>query len=1380
MAKTTLPYLYREARLNLDPTSPTSTIRFTLPDLSSFPRLGSRAVQKRIADTLDEDLDQDEEGFAQKHLANEASIFFRRENSAPRCISWRLLEGRNVLELRVVDLTQKKGQEQNSKFTLSFQFPAAIRPFGITFADFEEQEAFNIFALTTEKELYTLTIHKNFFISQSVTDGKLGDWCQIYTHPAFGYRLPYRIFAVNTNELLVSLQDGGILRLERVSKGASWTWKDFIYSPGEAGWGASIRGFIPWTDHNVAQFEDLSLQPAASAAIAVSPEGNHLFTVCLNNILRIRDHKSGGVYASVDLLSQDNTDNKSRTWQLMNPRQRTLLQVVKPEIVRDGDLYYVVTYIPKDHQFKFWGVRDADEAVNGIYNIHPELKLIPPVDKLLDTSAWTLEDFHLKSRPFLQSTELWIRARVGTVSRVFALKFSLFDDDDFLQSTWESDWMAVDSGTTETSALRSNTSFPSVDAVESFAITAENATEKALDFIFYPERFTSATLESALCQYRTGLGLPSSRVQHRWEPERISLKQRICETIAEIVSPQLKTRDNLDLDSGAHQAKVAEQWSIFIGLIIELHRRRSESLSLAYDAKGGLPWLCLADFVSPIRKCSELELLQLNEDMLSRNGEDLEVGPIARSLQDRDSIFVGRFLSLASSFRQHLPKPVKDMVTTLASAEAFRDPFISLDERIQLFYGRCDFAECITEEDLSLLSGAFDAMGGVTELSNDLFRRTIARLDPETEGADQVLSLMTYGERMLVRGAQEMLEIGCNALLDLLVLVVVMAADFDESELPNNFLPAEIYGEIINRLKEYELLKYLASTNRVEPPSKEQSSQEKSKSLSSPGTNHKREDHHLPTVTLLWSIFIGDWKNIPTPEMSDVPMPSLLTYWIRSWALGPDLAENYDDIVADIMGNFLVHGDLDLAADFISFVPGTPWAVYLKSRLYLERNELAEAARGFKKASFALSRMSKNKVPLGAEQLKDVQIWDGRGLLAPHEVRCFNEGNVGPYYQHITELFERVRPQAWTFVAEFSRMSIWHFEQKRFMRKEAGVDDLDIIDQRKFGASQHRESQSSRRSRGGDNYTQRSPSGLRNSSLSGPGAESNVQIKDEGDDSLEDSMALIDYSIAELGAIKDYEARQESLSRLFTALVKTSRWEEAYATLVRYEKPDVRRWALKYFLQTLLSPACLAINPSAPSILLRLPLSAAPHANLAPIADAILLELARNPPSTTSSSFSAYLESDTTSSSKPRKDSRYQWWKILYAFRVSRSDYRGAAEALWEWLNSLRTTHRSGDLADSGANEIDSVFLLLINALASVDPEQAWLLAEVPNSKTRGGVIEGSLGIGMGMKGKKERKVITLDDVRKDYSAYLDQVAAVEQGRFAFVERDAEGDVSML
>ncbi|KAF2234679.1 hypothetical protein EV356DRAFT_446322 [Viridothelium virens] len=1242
MTEPTLAYLFRETRLNLDPTSPTSTIQFKLLGSSSFSQARSQHVQKQTIDTADEAIDQSEQGFAEHHLADEASVFFRRESSSPRCISWRLLRSRTVLQLQVVDLTQKKGAEQEIRFTLRFCFPAAIRPFGIAFAELEEQDAFNIFALTVDKELYTLTIHKNFFISQSVTDSRLGDWCKIYTHPALTYRLPYRIFAVQYQEVLISLHDGGILRLEQVVKDGGWIWKDFIYAPGEGGWGASIRGLIPWRDHTTALFEDINLEPTTSAAISASPEGDHLFTVSLNYMLRIRDHKTGEVCAQVDLLSQEDAETRSNTRQLMGPYQRSLLQIVKPEFVRDGDLYYVVTYSPKDHQFKFWGVRDPGEAVNGIYDIHPTLKLVPPVDQLLDTSVWNLEEFYLRPKPLLQSTELWIRARVGATSQVFCLKFSLFDDDDFLQMTWKSNWTAVDGGSMGANTLKSMPQYPSLEAVVSFAHHADSITENALNFIFYPDRFTFATIESALYRYRTGLALPSSKTQYPLEPSKVPLKQRVCEAVAGKVSLRSHTSDERGgTDYGSYHTKVAEQWIVFAGLIIELHRRRTEVLSLAFDETIGLPWISLADYISPIRRCNEIETIQLNAEVLSHGEEALEAGPIVRSLQDRESVFVGCFLSAASAFRQQLPAPVKHTISVLASVEAFQDPFLTLNKRIENFYDRCALAEYITDDQHSTLLGSFDTIGGTTELNNDLFRRALGKLDSDTEGHEHDLSLMAYGERALIRGAQETYESGCGVLIDLLVLAVVMAMEFDENDLPNNFVPSEIFVEIMNRLREYELLRYLGSTTRIEPPPKERHSSISRSHRDSDAIHRRAEELHLPTVTLLWSIFIGDWKNISVPQGPDIPTSSLLTYWIRNWALGPDLTGNYDEIVEGIMGNLLVHRDFDLAVNFVPFLSSSPWPMYLKARLSLEQGRLVEAARAFKKAGFGLSRISKNKSPPGAEPVKDVELWDHQELLAPHEVHYFNEGNAGLYYQHIADLFERTRPQAWTYVAEFSRMALWHFDQKRFMRKEA-----------------------------------------------------------------------------------------ESVNRLFTALIKTARWEEAYSTLGRFEKPDLAN-----------------------------------------------------------TSFSAHLESDTSgpTPSKARisssSDSNSQYWHIVYAFRISRSDFRGAAEALWEWLDRLRASSRRADVGAPREQEIISrVFLLLINALACVQPEQAWLLAEAEGSKRPPGFA--APGLALGMKGKvaSERRILTLEDVRAEYAMWLDRVAAVEQGRFAFVEgeRDGDGDVSML
>ena len=72
---------------------------------------------------------------------------------------------------------------------------------------------------------------------------------------------------------------------------------------------------------------------------------------------------------------------------------------------------------------------------------------------------------------------------------------------------------------------------------------------------------------------------------------------------------------------------------------------------------------------------------------------------------------------------------------------------------------------------------------------------------------------------------------------------------------------------------------------------------------------------------------------------------------------------------------------------------------------------------------------------------------------------------------------------------------------------------------------------------------------------------------------------------------------------------------------------------------------------------------------------------------------------------------------------------------------------------------------------------QAWILAEGPGTGT---------ATAKEKEKEERRRVVTLDDVRAQYQAELDRMAAIESGRFAFVDVGAgdgvgeRGDMDVL
>lgn len=88
-------------------------------------------------------------------------------------------------------------------------------------------------------------------------------------------------------------------------------------------------------------------------------------------------------------------------------------------------------------------------------------------------------------------------------------------------------------------------------------------------------------------------------------------------------------------------------------------------------------------------------------------------------------------------------------------------------------------------------------------------------------------------------------------------------------------------------------------------------------------------------------------------------------------------------------------------------------------------------------------------------------------------------------------------------------------------------------------------------------------------------------------------------------------------------------------------------------------------------------------------------------------------------------------------------------------------------------------YLLLINSLACVAPEEAWVIKEAQADLAHG--LDGRASRINGVKvnghsgksiGGSKRCVVSIDDVRREYQAELDRLAQLEQGDFAFSGED--------
>jgi hypothetical protein len=207
--KTKPVFLYTETRLNLQPAYPGSTVQLSLPNSSSN---WNPLAQKR--NIFHDAQTSDEASFSKHNLATESSIYFRNYERSPRAFLWRVLDDRKLLEIQCVDLTHEE-RDSEALLTLQLRFSKPLRPYGLAFSEHADRDTLIVFALTTAGNLYTLTFVRDVFVHVKASEGMPPDWCKVFTPPAFRISDPYRLSAVNEDQLFISLTDGGLLRLQR-------------------------------------------------------------------------------------------------------------------------------------------------------------------------------------------------------------------------------------------------------------------------------------------------------------------------------------------------------------------------------------------------------------------------------------------------------------------------------------------------------------------------------------------------------------------------------------------------------------------------------------------------------------------------------------------------------------------------------------------------------------------------------------------------------------------------------------------------------------------------------------------------------------------------------------------------------------------------------------------------------------------------------------------------------------------------------------------------------------------------------------------------------------------------------------------------------------
>ncbi|KAJ5246873.1 hypothetical protein N7468_001856 [Penicillium chermesinum] len=1003
----------------------------------------------------------------------------------------------------------------------------------------------------------------------------------------------------------------------------------------------------------------------------------------------------------------------------LNPAESSFIRVFNAERAMDGShRFYVVTYSPfEEGRFKFWAVKGGLTSDLIIEDLFPNDSFRPVDPDVTGNMFWSIADFQVKSMEEGKGMELWVLWRNHGLYQLYSVHFDL----QTLTTDWANNWVSTTFETHRQEALPASTLDDVVDP-----------TEEWLKYLLHPNRYLPEVLETAIAIYQEALKPLSSSSSPILLKKEVPLAERLCSTIAATVSLRKFSED--EMDYSRYRLDTDAKWRQFWQVAEDLNKRRFEPVSLAYDSYAEIPWLLLSDSCAVIRECNTTELLAYNSGLelskdratiISRWRHRNVPSELGMQYEEASSL-----IKVAAEFKKRFSPELNSACEAALEAELFTEPSSSITDRIEAFRERCEFGERISNKMFDGLVAALNENLDAGNLHSEIFYFIIKTLPLKFSGKDSELLSTHFGERVTISGVFETVLLTRQLLFNLLILITFVDGEIEQAD-SSTFDPAELFTTFIDLLREYEMVFWLGSNVR------KRSHTRSPQSGAEPGTpvfslKDRGSKSHAPTVTILEDLFVHHIKPHQTIGLPQSYTLSLGVKDLLAWVARPGEVA-YPNALAYIQCDLIANNNIDLAWDFLRFQADTSWSTYVKGRLHVAMSEFDTAAIYFRKAAYLLSCGK----PLG--NLYEMS----STLLDLVSVNSFHNG-IPKYYQHILSIFEKAR--SFSYVAEFASLALQTLESEACAEQTPEYASL----------------------------------------------------------------------------------RTDLLSRLFHASVKTCQFDQAYSALARYPDLALQRSALTSLISTILAVS----GPSTAGLeqILRFPTAFTP--NIASHIDDTLLKFALK-----QQSFPSWLDLDERGSeSSPDYHRILQAYRIArndyrgaaeIAYRnVQRLRQARETSSSAVLKKNLKSEEAVVAEDDPESKEIRIELLSLINLLASVDKSEAYILVEKGplaspiangrrnsqtdhdgnvfmedvdagspsafNSKRRSSSasfssagrrgsrssIGGQNGVAFkpAVESPKERIIVTLEHLRREYQSELDRVSRIERGdwEFGFLEDDEQ------
>lgn len=881
-------YLFKETRLNLEPPAPASVVTIRVPKTSA---------QARSSRTSTVDASTEEEtAFRHKNLATASSIYRRQWHDSPRSFLWRVLEDGTLLSIRAVDVS-RDNKAEDAPLVLNFHFSVPIQPGCIAFADPAEHDALCVFVLDTSCHLYTFTLRPDLFRRRAAVDAGLSDLAKVQAPSGLGFKYPHRMVAVTSNTLLVTVNDGGMIRFDRAQgdETPGGMWRESFFNV--QGWKQNLRSMLPFHGNHTIKYGKANMEYSAATSVQVTDFGleNCLFavTVCLDHRIRIWNIQDGQILYTGDLLNAERAPQDIGKWTL-DPSQANLVQLVG----NSRGQRTCATYSPVGAgEFKFWNIIAKDAHTIVVEDQFPKLTLIPGTPSSSD--IWTLADFALTS-PGDRSVQLWALWKNNMTYRVQRLELDRKD----MRNCWHDNWDGVYA---DNSLVTAETSGP---------CDSTDVTEKWLKLILQPGRFTKATLDVALSIYERGLGKSRDGSKGR------GLADSICSVLGSTATLERDASGQVGYEQ--FRSASESQWRRFYRLLIELDKQRGEAIGLTIDVEADMAWVVCADLVSAVRQCSELEKILHNLNSPEEDSQQ-QAALINSALQFVDG-FSDNYVQLCNAALRF---------------ELFEESQKTELERIQYFSDKAGFWRGITDEDCTQIVEVLGTNFGV--VTDDLYAQVMGLLAAPAEAKLRSLKnpVTEFGRKLVMAATNDNLDLLWKIYFSQLVLLVHMEFEFDNEEdaLHNRVDIGTVFRQLVMALRRIELLRWLAQTELSVPLFKPEK-----------GIPAKKGSEDAQTVTALEaniSHLLG-FANIKNEYM-----PKSVTDLVSNLC-APD--SDIEVSPSLIQCSLIKRERADLALELSSFCDQNPFSVYVQGRVLLALKVFGSAAICFRKAAIGMSK----------------------------------------------------------------------------------------------------------------------------------------------------------------------------------------------------------------------------------------------------------------------------------------------------------------------------------------------------------------------------------------------------------------------------------------